>query len=104
MVARITGLDPAAIQKAAAMIAKPKADGSRPKTSFMIERGNHWSNNYMNSASLASLGLICGAGNRLGRMDLARRRAPARHDGGRRRLELAQSREISGLAQGILQP
>ncbi|MDD5296146.1 MAG: arsenate reductase (azurin) large subunit [Rhodocyclaceae bacterium] len=66
--ARITGISPDDIRKAAEWIAKPKADGSRPKTSFMLEKGNYWSNNYMNTASLASLGLICGAGNRPGRM------------------------------------
>lgn len=66
--ARITGLDPAMIMKAAEMIAKPREDGSRPKTSFMLEKGNYWSNNYMNSASLATLGLICGSGNRAGQV------------------------------------
>ncbi len=66
--AKITGLNPADIQKAAEWLAKPKADGSRPKTSFMLEKGNYWTNNYMNTASLASLGLICGAGNRPGRV------------------------------------
>ena len=66
--AKITGLDPALIRKCAEMIAKPKADGSRPKTSFMLEKGNYWSNNYMNTASLGSLGLICGAGNRPGQV------------------------------------
>lgn len=66
--AKITGLDPALIVKAAEMIAKPRPDGSRPKTSFMLEKGNYWSNNYMNSASLGALGLICGAGNRPGRV------------------------------------
>ncbi len=66
--AKITGLAPALIQKCAEMIAKPKPDGTRPKTSFMLEKGNYWSNNYMNTASLGSLGLICGAGNRSGRM------------------------------------
>ena len=34
----------------------------------MLEKGNYWSNNYMNTASISSLGLICGAGNRPGRM------------------------------------
>jgi arsenite oxidase large subunit len=48
-------------------MAKP-IDGRVPMTSFMCEKGNYWSNNYMNSASFASLGLICGAGNRPGRM------------------------------------
>jgi arsenite oxidase large subunit len=66
--ARITGLDPDLIVKAAEMIAKPREGGSRPKTSFMLEKGNYWSNNYMNTASLASLGLICGAGNRPGQV------------------------------------
>lgn len=65
--AQITGLNPADIQKAAEWIAKP-IDGRAPKTSFMCEKGNYWSNNYMNTASFASLGLICGAGNRPGRM------------------------------------
>lgn len=66
--AAITGLAPDLIMKAAEMMAKPKADGSRPKTSFMLEKGNYWSNNYMNTATLASLGLICGAGNRPGQV------------------------------------
>ncbi len=66
--AKITGLNPDDIKKAAEWLAKPKADGSKPKSSFMCEKGNYWSNNYMNSASFAALGLICGAGNRAGRM------------------------------------
>lgn len=66
--AAITGLAPELIMKAAEMMAKPRADGSRPKTSFMLEKGNYWSNNYMNTATLASLGLICGAGNRPGQV------------------------------------
>ncbi|MBI1906527.1 MAG: arsenate reductase (azurin) large subunit [Rhodocyclales bacterium] len=66
--AKITGLDPADIVKTAEWLAKPKADGARPKASFMLEKGNYWTNNYMNSASFASLGLICGSGNRAGRV------------------------------------
>ncbi|MFD0981607.1 arsenate reductase (azurin) large subunit [Tropicimonas aquimaris] len=66
--AEITGLPAEDIQRCAEMIAKPREDGSRPKTSFMLEKGNYWSNNYMNTASLASLGLICGAGNRPGQV------------------------------------
>jgi arsenite oxidase large subunit len=65
--ANITGLNPADIQKAAEWMAKP-VNGKAPKTSFMCEKGNYWSNNYMNTASFASLGLICGAGNRPGQM------------------------------------
>jgi arsenite oxidase large subunit len=66
--AAITGLPADLIAATAEMIARPNADGSRPKTSFMLEKGNYWSNNYMNTASLASLGLICGAGNRPGQV------------------------------------
>ncbi len=66
--AAITGLSPDVIRRTAEMIAKPRPDGSHPKTSFMLEKGNYWSNNYMNTASLAALALICGAGNRPGRV------------------------------------
>ncbi len=66
--ARITGLPAEDIQRCAELIAKPREDGTRPRTSFMLEKGNYWSNNYMNTASLASLGLICGAGNRPGQV------------------------------------
>jgi arsenite oxidase large subunit len=66
--AEITGLNPDLIRRAAAMIAEPREDGTRPKTSFMLEKGNYWSNNYMNTASVATLGLICGAGNRPGQV------------------------------------
>jgi arsenite oxidase large subunit len=66
--AKITGLKAEDIRRCAEMIAKPGPDGKRPKTSFMLEKGNYWSNNYMNTASFASLGLICGAGNRPGRV------------------------------------
>jgi arsenite oxidase large subunit len=86
-------------QLAAEWIAKPKANGERPRTSFMLEKGNYWSNNYMNTTSLAALGLICGAGNRPGRMISPRRRPSARHGECRRRLGLAQSGEVSGPAQ-----
>jgi arsenite oxidase large subunit len=65
--AKITGIKAEDIQKAAEWIAKP-TNGKMPKTSFMCEKGNYWSNNYMNTASFAALGLICGAGNRPGRM------------------------------------
>ena len=33
-----------------------------------MEKGNYWSNNYLNTASFATLGLLCGAGNREGRV------------------------------------
>jgi len=66
--AEITGLDPELIRRTAELLARPRDDGSRPRTSFMLEKGNYWSNNYLTTASLASLGLICGAGNRPGRV------------------------------------
>jgi arsenite oxidase large subunit len=66
--AKITGIPADLIRKTAELIGKPKPDGTRPRTSFMLEKGNYWSNNYLNTASLASLGLICGAGNRPGRV------------------------------------
>ena len=65
--AEITGVPAELIQQSAEMIAKP-VDGVRPRTSFGFEKGNYWSNNYLNTASYAALGLLCGAGNRPGRM------------------------------------
>jgi len=62
------GLDADDILWAAEMMAKPAADGKRPKTSMGVEKGNYWSNNYLNTASIATLGLLCGAGNRPGQM------------------------------------
>ncbi|MEM7317378.1 MAG: molybdopterin-dependent oxidoreductase, partial [Planctomycetota bacterium] len=65
--AEITGLDPDAIRRAAELIAKP-IKGERPRTSFALEKGNYWSNNYLNTASYGTLAAICGAGNRPGRV------------------------------------
>ncbi|OGX37960.1 MAG: arsenite oxidase large subunit [Omnitrophica WOR_2 bacterium RIFCSPHIGHO2_02_FULL_52_10] len=62
-----TGIPKDQILKAAEMIAGP-VDGKRPKTSFVLEKGNYWSNNYLNTASYAALGLLCGAGNRPGQV------------------------------------
>ena len=49
-------------------MAKPRADGSRPKTSIMIEKGCYWSNNTGNTNAIASLGIVCGAGGRPGQV------------------------------------
>ncbi len=65
---KITGVPRGDIVRAAEMMAKPRPDGSRPKTSIGIEKGNYWSNNYLNTASIGSLALLCGAGNRPGQM------------------------------------
>lgn len=65
--ARITRVPAEKIRHAAEMLAKPRGK-LRPKASFMLEKGNYWSFNFPNSASLSALGLLCGAGSRPGRM------------------------------------
>lgn len=64
----ITGIPEEKIRQAAEILAKPRPDGKRPKTSFMLEKGNYWSNNYLNTTSFATLALLCGAGNRPGQV------------------------------------
>lgn len=64
----ITGIPIEKIKLAAEWMAKPNADGSRKKTSVGFEKGLYWSNNYLNTASITALGLICGAGNRPGQV------------------------------------
>ncbi len=63
---RETGIPADKIVRAAEMLTG--AGGERPKASFGFEKGNYWSNNYLNTASYSALGLICGAGNRPGRV------------------------------------
>ncbi len=65
---KITGVAADNIRRAAELMAKPKADGTRIGTSLMLEKGNYWGHNYENTASLAGLGLLVGAGGRPGRM------------------------------------
>ncbi len=67
-VSEMTGISIADIKKTAAMMAEPKPDGTRPKTSIFVEKGHYWSNNYLNTASIGSLALLCGTGNRPGQM------------------------------------
>lgn len=61
--AQITGLSEAQIIEAARMLAAPIVDGGAraPRSSFLLEKGNYWGHNYENTASLVSLGLLCGA-------------------------------------------
>lgn len=66
--ARIAGIDVAKIYLAAEMMGKPKADGQRTKTSILIEKGNYWSNNYLNTASIGNLGVILGIGGKPGQV------------------------------------
>jgi len=65
---KITGIAREKIVLAAEYLAKPKKDGTRIKASFGFEKGLYWSNNYLGTASISSLGLICGAGNRPGQV------------------------------------
>ena len=65
--AAVIGVPAEQIREAARRMAQP-VGGVRPRTSLMLEKGNYWSHNYANSASLASLGILVGAGNRPGRM------------------------------------
>lgn len=65
---KLTDIPKEKILLAAKWIAKPKSDGTRVKASFGFEKGLYWSNNYLGTASLTSLGLICGAGNRPGQV------------------------------------
>ncbi len=66
--AKVSGVDAAKIRLAAEMMAKPKDDGSRPKTSVMIEKGFYWSNNTGNTQAISALGIIVGAGGRPGQV------------------------------------
>ena len=68
LAAQMTDIPKEKILLVAEMIAKPKADGSRVKTSFGFEKGLYWSNNYLGTSSYTALGLICGAGNRPGQV------------------------------------
>ncbi len=66
--AKVAGIDVQKIYRAAEMMAKPLPGGKRPKTSIAIEKGNYWSNNYLNTASIGNLAVIVGAGGRPGRV------------------------------------
>jgi arsenite oxidase large subunit len=66
--AKIAGIDPQKIYQAAEMMAKPRANGERVKTSICMEKGNYWSNNYLNTVSTGTLGAILGCGGRPGQV------------------------------------
>jgi len=61
-----TGISKERIIAAAKLLSGAGAE--RPKATFLFEKGNYWSNNYLNTASMASLALLCGSGNRPGQM------------------------------------
>lgn len=104
--AQQTGFEPAQIRHVAEVLSG--AGGQRPKVSFGFEKGNYWSNNYTNTASFAALALLCGSGNRPGRVvsrlgghqrgwmgaaPYPRDKSPARLPG-RRRIELDLDRWV----------
>ncbi len=66
--AEIAQIDVQKIYTAAEWLAKPREDGSRPKSSFMIEKGFYWSNNTGNTNAISALGIVCGAGGRPGQV------------------------------------
>ncbi|KAE9630593.1 arsenate reductase (azurin) large subunit [Parasedimentitalea maritima] len=66
--AEIAQIDVQKIYTAAEWMAKPKADGTRPKTSIMIEKGFYWSNNTGNTQAISALGIACGCGGRPGQV------------------------------------
>ena len=66
--AEIAQIDVQKIYTAAEWLAEPREDGSRPKSSFMIEKGFYWSNNTGNTNAVSALGIICGAGGRPGQV------------------------------------
>ncbi|WP_371223919.1 arsenate reductase (azurin) large subunit [Roseovarius sp. 2305UL8-3] len=66
--AEIAQIDVQKIYTAAEWMAKPKDDGSRPKTSIMIEKGFYWSNNTGNTQAISALGITVGAGGRPGQV------------------------------------
>lgn len=66
-VAEQTGVPTEKIEEAARRLTAV-VDGRRRRASFMFEKGNYWTHNYSNTASLASLALLCGAGNREGQV------------------------------------
>jgi arsenite oxidase large subunit len=66
--AAVAEVDPRKIVTAAEWMAKPRANGTRPKSSILIEKGLYWSNNTGNTQAIAALGIIVGAGGRPGQV------------------------------------
>jgi arsenite oxidase large subunit len=58
---RVTGVTEEAIQAAAKAMAAPKADGTRPRTLMIFEKGLIWGVNYENVASLANVAVLTGS-------------------------------------------
>ena len=76
----ITGVPREKMIQAAEMLTG--ASGERPKASFGFEKGNYWSNNYLNTASYTAMGLLCGAGESTRPGDRSYGRSPTGNDKG----------------------
>ena len=59
--AEVAQIDVQKIYTAAEWLAKPRANGKRPKTSIMIEKGFYWSNNTGNTVGISRLASSAGA-------------------------------------------
>jgi arsenite oxidase large subunit len=59
--AQFTGVPADQIQAVAQLIARPNANGQRPKTLFLFEKGLIWGINYQNVAAFANLALLVGS-------------------------------------------
>lgn len=66
--AEISGVAVEKLYRAAELMAKPRRPGEPVKTSVCIEKGSYWSNNYLNTVSIGTLGIILGCGGREGRV------------------------------------
>ncbi len=77
--AKITGLDPAAIVKAAEWIAMPKEGGKRRRVMFGYEKGLIWGNdNYRTNGALVNIALATGNVGQMGGGRRSPRRPPGR--------------------------
>lgn len=64
---KICGVKREDIIKAAKVLTN-EGKAPRPKCTFANEKGLYWSNNYLGTASLVNIGMLCGSGNRPGQM------------------------------------
>ena len=64
----ISGISADEIKKVAELIAKPRKDSSRPRTSIIFEKGIIWGFNYQNTAAVANLAILIGSVGQFGRV------------------------------------
>ncbi|MGR3320238.1 MAG: arsenate reductase (azurin) large subunit [Candidatus Anammoxibacter sp.] len=66
--AKITGVPSDQIERVAEIIAKPRPDSSRPRTSIIFEKGIIWGFNYENTSAVANLAVLIGSVGQSGRV------------------------------------